>query len=69
MTSYCPLGRPIPAEKKPGFLYDAKLTEIGKKYGKTPAQIVFRYLVSDIEIESWNKSIFQHFVGFGLVKF
>lgn len=46
VTAYCPLGRPIPAEKKPGFLYDAKLIEIGKKYGKTPAQIVFRYLVS-----------------------
>lgn len=46
ITAYCPLGRPIPAEKKPAFLYDAKLAEIGKKYNKTVAQVVFRYLVS-----------------------
>lgn len=46
VTAYCPLGRPIPAEKKPAFLYDSKLGEIGKKYNKTAAQIVFRYLVS-----------------------
>lgn len=45
VTAVCPLGRKIPAEKKPEFLYDAKLIEIGEKYGKTPAQIVFRYLV------------------------
>lgn len=51
VTAYCPLGRPIPAEKKPEFLYDTKLTEIAKKYGKTPAQIVFRYLVSSFEAD------------------
>lgn len=45
MTAVCPLGRPIPAEKKPELLYDAKLIEIGEKYGKTSGQIVFRYLV------------------------
>lgn len=46
VTAYCPLGRPIPAEKKPAFLYDAKLGEIAKKYNKTVAQVVFRYMVS-----------------------
>lgn len=46
VTAYCPLGRPIPAEKKPNFLYDEKLLAIGKKYNKTAAQVVFRYLVS-----------------------
>lgn len=45
VTAVCPMGRPNPAEKKPEILYDAKLMEIGEKYGKTPAQIVFRYLV------------------------
>lgn len=49
VTAYCPLGRPMPAQKKPGFLYDTKLIEMSKKYDKTPAQIVFRYLVSDIQ--------------------
>ena len=47
VTAYCPLGRPIPAEKKPAFLYDDKVKEIADKYKKTPAQIAFRYLVSD----------------------
>lgn len=61
MTAYCPLGRPIPAEKKPGFLYDAKLIEIGKNYGKTPAQVVFRYLVSDIKIQKSEKILFLKF--------
>lgn len=45
VTAYCPLGRPIPAEKKPGFLYDAKLGEIAKKYNKTNAQLILRYLI------------------------
>lgn len=46
VTAYCPLGRPIPVEKKPAFLFDPKLGQIGNKYNKTAAQIVFRYLVS-----------------------
>lgn len=45
VSSYCPLARPVPAEKKPAFLFDEKIVEIGKKYGKTPAQIALRYLV------------------------
>lgn len=60
ITAYCPLGRPIPAEKKPGFLYDEKLGEIAEKYDKTIAQIVFRYLVCTnnciLISHFWNKS-------------
>lgn len=58
VTAYCPLGRPIPVEKKPGFLYDPKLIEMGKKYGKTPAQIVFRYLVSLDDIRNISNRSF-----------
>lgn len=54
VTAYCPLGRPIPAEKKPTFLYDAKLGEIAKKYNKTVAQVVFRYLVSELYVELFH---------------
>lgn len=46
VTAYSPLGRPVPAEKKPDFLYDPRLAAIAKKYNKTPVQVVFRYLVS-----------------------
>lgn len=45
VSSYCPLARPVPAEKKPAFLFDDKIVAIGKKYGKTPAQVSLRYLV------------------------
>lgn len=45
VSSYCPLARPVPAEKKPKFLFDEHIIELGKKYGKTPAQIAIRYLV------------------------
>lgn len=38
--------RPIPAEKKPTFLYDQTLAGIAKKHNKTVPQVVFRYLVS-----------------------
>lgn len=55
VTAYCPLGRPIPAEKKPAFLYDDRVNAIAKKYRKTAAQIVFRYLVSRIlDFENWK---------------
>lgn len=46
VTAYCPLGRPDPKEKRPKFLYDSKLKSIADKYGKSPAQVVFRYLVN-----------------------
>jgi len=45
VTAYCPLGRPIPAEKKPSFLFDNAVKQIGDKYNKTAAQVVFRYLI------------------------
>lgn len=65
ITAYCPLGRPIPAEKKPNFLYDAKLLEIGKKYGKTVAQIVMRYLVSCLTKHQHNNdsNVFGDFIN------
>jgi len=49
ITAYSPLSRPhrYEADKtlpKPALL-DPKVEEIGKKYSKTPAQIVLRYLV------------------------
>lgn len=51
ITGYCPLGRSELAGT-PGFptptILDPKLEEIGKKYNKTPAQVVLNYLVSII---------------------
>lgn len=49
VCGYCPLGRSESAGL-PGFpeptIFDPKVAEIGKKYGKTPAQVVLNYLVS-----------------------
>lgn len=49
VTGYCPLGRSEHAGT-PGFpdptIFDPKVAEIGKKYNKTPAQVVLNYLVS-----------------------
>ncbi|XP_055377208.1 1,5-anhydro-D-fructose reductase-like [Condylostylus longicornis] len=45
LTAYCPLGRPRPDEKKPDFLYSEDTLNIAKKYNKTPAQIILRYLI------------------------
>lgn len=46
VTAYCPLGQHNRDKKQPPFLYDEKVAEIGKKYGKTPAQVTLRYCVS-----------------------
>jgi len=46
VSAYCPLGQPKPDQKTPDFMYDSKVKEIGKKYGKTAAQVILRYLVS-----------------------
>lgn len=62
VTSYCPLGRPIPAQKKPGFLHDAKMGEIAKKYNKTIAQVVLRYLVCTNTFLLIYKRVSYHFV-------
>jgi aldehyde reductase len=49
ITGFCPLGRSNYAGK-PGFptptIHDPKVVDMGKKYNKTPAQIVLNYLVS-----------------------
>lgn len=43
VVGYCPLGRPEPHFS---LLNDKRLLEICKKYGRTPAQIILKYLVS-----------------------
>lgn len=48
VTAYCPLGRPEPAKKLPVYLFDGKVKEIGDKYKKSAAQVVLRYLVSQL---------------------
>lgn len=52
VTGFCPLGRPAQTtgvEGKPQpSMQDAKLKEIASKYGKSPAQVVLRYLVSSV---------------------
>lgn len=50
VTAHSPLGRPHLFEKDPEnkpkpVLDDQKVIEMGTKYGKTPVQIVLRYLV------------------------
>lgn len=45
VTAYTPLGLPKPDLKTPDFMFDEKMVNIGKKYNKTPAQVVLRYLV------------------------
>uniref|UniRef100_A0A1A9WTL2 NADP-dependent oxidoreductase domain-containing protein n=1 Tax=Glossina brevipalpis TaxID=37001 RepID=A0A1A9WTL2_9MUSC len=45
VTAYCPLGRPDPINKLPTYLYDSKVKAIADKYGKTPAQVVLRYVL------------------------
>lgn len=56
VTAYCPLGRPEPAKKTPVYLFDGKLTEIGKKYNKSAAQVVLRYLL-DVGVVPLPKSV------------
>lgn len=49
VTAFCPLER-LGESKTPGYpsatIKDPKVIDIGKKYNKTPAQVVLRYLVS-----------------------
>ncbi|XP_055690728.1 aldo-keto reductase family 1 member B1-like [Lutzomyia longipalpis] len=49
LIAYSPLGRPHYAAKNPNFprpaLLDEKVIALGKKYGKTPGQIILRFLV------------------------
>ena len=49
LTAYSPLGspdRPWATPDEPKLLEDSKLTELAKKYEKSPAQIVLRWQVS-----------------------
>lgn len=46
VVGYCPLGRPTPHDS---LLNDRKLLQICKKYNRTPAQIILKYLVSITE--------------------
>ena len=50
VTAYSPLGSPDSPFRKPDepqLLDDPKLIELGKKYGKSVAQIVLRWQVND----------------------
>lgn len=46
ITAYSPLGRPNFETKTPEYIFDAEVVAIGKKYGKSTAQVVLRFLVS-----------------------
>lgn len=56
VTAYCPLGRPEPANQTPVYLFDGKLAEMGKKYNKSAAQVVLRYLL-DVGVVPLPKSV------------
>lgn len=46
IIAYSPLGHPQDNVRLPNFIYDQEVEDIAKKYKKTPAQIVLRFLVS-----------------------
>jgi len=49
VTAYSPFGspdRPWAKETDPQLLDEPKLAEVGKKYGKSPAQVVLRWMVN-----------------------
>lgn len=52
VTSYGPLGRPgfQKDASEPVLILDPKVIELSEKYGRTPAQIVLRYLVYILSI-------------------
>lgn len=60
VVGFCPLGRSEYAGN-PGFpeptIFDPKVAEIGKKYNKTPAQVVLNYLVGSLGIVVVPKSV------------
>lgn len=54
VTSYGPLGRPgfQKDASEPVLILDPKVIELSEKYGRTPAQIVLRFLVRMYILES-----------------
>lgn len=46
ITAYGPLGHPNLHSQTPTYIFDATVQAIAKKYGKTSAQIVLRFVVS-----------------------
>lgn len=58
LTAYSPLGSPgiLAKPNTPAPLKDPKIAEVAKKYGKTVAQTILRYLVSfKAKYKSTNK--------------
>lgn len=45
VTAYTPLAKANVEEKKPDFLFNKDVIDIGKKYNKTAVQVTLRYLV------------------------
>jgi len=45
VVAYSPLGRPKTCNPLPKYYNDPKLLALAEKYGKTPAQVILRYLV------------------------
>lgn len=66
VTAYSPLGTPDPQLKTSSFIFDDKIIAIGKRYNKTAAQVVLRYLVCNSRPVRWSffflRKIFVPFV-------
>uniref|UniRef100_A0A1A9WEI6 NADP-dependent oxidoreductase domain-containing protein n=1 Tax=Glossina brevipalpis TaxID=37001 RepID=A0A1A9WEI6_9MUSC len=45
IVAYSPLGRPIPQEKWPPFVYDKTVIDLAKRYHKTSIQVCLNYLL------------------------
>ncbi|XP_059613003.1 1,5-anhydro-D-fructose reductase-like [Phlebotomus argentipes] len=45
VMAFTPLGRPNFETKTPAFLFDDRVLNIGKKYGKNASQVILRYLI------------------------
>ncbi|XP_044748308.1 aldo-keto reductase family 1 member B1-like [Coccinella septempunctata] len=60
VSGYCPLGR-VDSYGKPRIpkptIFDPKVAEIGKKYDKTPAQVVLNYLIAKLGVVVLPKSV------------
>jgi diketogulonate reductase-like aldo/keto reductase len=57
LTAYSPLGspdRPWATKDEPALLEDPKIAEIAKRIGKSPAQILLRWQVSETFYTAWD---------------